>query len=47
MDDLNSENYDETNYNVKILGGPDEIDLSLQLSLDLRLRSKENTKTKI
>ena len=34
----------ETNYNVKILGGPDEIDLSLQLSLDLRLRSKENTR---
>ncbi|NQY80322.1 MAG: glycosyltransferase family 9 protein [Candidatus Caenarcaniphilales bacterium] len=34
----------ETDYDVKILGGPDEIDLSLELSLAMKLRSKENTR---
>lgn len=34
----------ETDYDLKILGGPDEIDLSLELSLVMKLRSKENTR---
>ena len=34
----------ETDYDLKILGGPDEIEISLNLSLELKLRSKENTR---
>lgn len=32
----------ETDFDIKILGGPDEAELSLRLNLDLKLRSPEN-----